>query len=297
MINLNQLRVFHEAAKCQNFSEAARNLCVTQPAVTGQIRSLEESLEIRLFKKRGRKMLLSEAGAVLFSLATKVFDLEQEMEQVIAEMHELKRGILKVGTTKTYARYLMPSLISKFRKKHPDIKVILDEGSSMEITSSLLDLRNELAVVAAHEEIPGISTIPFREEPVRLVVANEHPFAKKGTIEFSELAGQFIILKEQQSSTHQIVQEAFTEHGLTPNVLVETSNVEFIKETVERGEGVAFLVWSSIEKEINAQKLKAIEIKGCHLSLQVVICFLEEGGLSPAAKAFLNILKEACETA
>jgi len=128
VINFNQLRFFYEAAKAQNFSAAARNLCVTQPAVTGQIRALERALEMRLFKKRGRRMVLSEAGALLFQHAHEVFEVEKRLERVLGEMRELKRGLLKIGTTKTYARYLMPALITRFRSTYPDIKIILDEA-------------------------------------------------------------------------------------------------------------------------------------------------------------------------
>ncbi len=291
MINLNQLRSFHEAAKCQNFSQAARNLFVTQPAVTGQVRALEASLEIKLFQKRGRSMVLTEAGILLFRHAHDIFELEKKMEQHISEMRELRRGVLKIGTTKTYARYLMPSLISRFRSAYPEIKVILDEGSSSEISQSLLDLRNELVVVAARGEMGGMETIPFREEEVVLFAAPDHPLVGDEEIDFADLAPHFVIMKEQMSSTHKVVQEAFAAHGLIPKVLLETSNVDFIKEMVERGEGVSFLVTPAIESEVKLGRIKAIPIRDADLKLQVNIGFLNGEGLAPAAKAFLEILK------
>ena len=190
------------------------------------------------------------------------------MEQTIAEVRQLKRGLLKVGTTKTYARYLMPTLITRFRAVYPEIKFILDEGSSSDIANSLLDLRNELAVVATHGEVKGVTTLPFRNERVILFAAPDHPLAQKGSISFQELAGHFVILKEQTSSTHKVVSEAFERHGIIPNVLVETSNLEFIKEMVERGEGVSFLVWSAISEEIEQGLIKPIHIKDEKLVLQ-----------------------------
>ncbi|NTU59713.1 MAG: LysR family transcriptional regulator [Deltaproteobacteria bacterium] len=292
MINFNQIRVFYEAARCQNFSQAARNLCVTQPAITGQIRALEEQVEIKLFKKRGRRMALSEAGAILFQHAHEVFELEKRMEKVLGEMRELKRGLLKIGTTKTYARYLMPSLVSRYRAAYPDIKIILDEGSSAEVSRSLQDLRNELAIIAFTEDVRGVKLLPFRQEQVVLFAAPTHPLAQREGIGIEDLEGQLIIMKEEGSSTHAVVRQYFEKNGRSPNVLVETSNVGFIKEMVEKGEGVAFLVQSAIEEEVAAGRVKVVPIVDEPLTLEVHIAYLEEGDLSPAAKAFLKILED-----
>ena len=292
MLNFNQLRFFFEAARCQNFSQAARNLCVTQPAVTGQIRALEEQLEIRLFKRRGRRMVLSEAGALLFQHAHEVFEIEKRMERVLGEMRELKRGLLKIGTTKTYARYLMPSLISRFRASYPEIKIILDEGSSLEVCRSLLDLRNELAVVATADEVRGIRFVPFRQEEVVLFAAPTHPLAQSAGIRLEQLAGQLILMKEEGSSTHTLIRRAFDRRGIAPNVLVETANLEFIKEMVEKGEGLSFLVRSAITQEIDEGRIRVIPVLDEDLTLQVHTAYLEDGDLSPAARAFLEILEE-----
>jgi DNA-binding transcriptional LysR family regulator len=293
MLNFNQLRTFCEAARSQNFSQAARNLCVTQPAVTGQIRALERALELRLFKKRGRRMVLSEAGVLLFQQAREVFEIEKRMERLVAEVRELKRGLLKIGTTKTYARFLMPTLITRFRAAYPDIKIILDEGSSLDVCRSLLELKNELAVVALAEEVQGLHFLPFREEEVVLFAAPTHPLAgRRAGIDFAELEGQLIVLKEEGSSTHALIRDLFARQGLAPNVLVETGNLEFIKEMVEKGEGVSFLVRSGIAQEIADGKIRVIPVRDQPMKLQVFIAYLEDGDLSPAAGAFLKILEE-----
>lgn len=293
MLNFNQLRAFCEAARCQNFSQAARNLCVTQPAVTGQIRALEEALELKLFKKRGRRMVLSEAGALLFQQAREVFELEKRMERLVAEVRELKRGLLKIGTTKTYARYLMPGLISRFRAAYPQIKVILDEGSSLDVCHGLLELKDELAVVALAEEVKGLTFLPFREEEVVLFAAPSHPLARRRRgIAFAELEGELVILKEEGSSTRALVRRLFERRGLTPNVLLETSNLEFIKEMVEKGEGLSFLVRSAVGQELEEGRLRVIPVRDQEMTLQVYTAYREEGELSPAARAFLAILEE-----
>jgi DNA-binding transcriptional LysR family regulator len=137
MLNFNQLRTFYYAAKNLNFTVAASELFITQPAVTAQVKSFEEFCSLKLFKKKGRKLHLTDEGKALFDYAENIFKYEKEILNVIDDMKELKRGDLRLGTTKTYARYFMPFLISGFRKAYPHIKIHLDEGSSRDMIYSI----------------------------------------------------------------------------------------------------------------------------------------------------------------
>jgi DNA-binding transcriptional LysR family regulator len=185
----------------------------------------------------------------------------------------------------------MPTIISRFRETHPDIKIILDEGSSAEVSRSLLDLRNELAVIAMPEAMKGVEFFPFRLEEVVLITSPRHPFTRTDGIEFNELSGQLIVMKEVGSGTHALIKSVFEERGLVPNILLETSNQEFIKEMVERGEGVAFLVRAAIQEDLARGRLAAVPILDRQLSFQVHIAHLTGADLSPAARAFLTILE------
>ncbi len=292
MINFTQLRAFYEAAKNQNFSRAAANLYITQPAVTAQIRALESALDIKLFKKKGRSVALTEAGSLLFQHATRVFDLEKEMERTVGELQALKRGLLKIGTTKTYARFLMPSLITQFHSRHPRIKIILDEGSSLEMCRSLLDLRNELAICVKVEDLKRVRFIPFRRERVALIASPRHPLARYESVPFEALEGVPVVMKEKGSGTHAAVSQSFAQFGITPNVLVETSNLEFIKDMVIKGEGVSFVVEFAVEKELADGRIRVIPLKNWELYIHAYIAMLENEDLSPAARAFLDILQQ-----
>jgi DNA-binding transcriptional LysR family regulator len=292
MLNFNQLRAFHEAARTQNFSTAARNLHVTQPAVTAHIRALEESLGVKLFRKRGRRVVLSDTGAVLFRYAHEVFELEKTMEQAVEEVRTLERGLLRIGTSKTYAQRLMPPLMTRFHASFPRVRMVLDEGSSAEMCRSLLELRNELALIARLEDIRGVTFVPFRREKVMLFAAAGHPLAQRENVLFEELAEHLVIMREEGSGIEALIRRSFEGRGLTPNVLIETSNIEFIKEMVERGEAVSFLVESTISEEIARGSIRAIPIRDQDLTLDVTIAYLEGTELSPAAQAFLSLLLE-----
>lgn len=292
MINFNQLRAFHEAARLQNFSAAARALRVTQPAVTAHVRALETSLGVRLFRRRGRRMVLTEAGTLLFLQAREVFELERTMERTVAEVRSLERGVLRVGTTKTYAQHLMPPLMTRFHAAHPGVRMVLDEGSSLDMSRSLLDLRNELAVVARVDGVRGVRFVPFRSERVVLVASPSHPFAERGGIYFRELEGRPIITREEGSGMQALTRACFDQRGMTPDVLVETGNVEFIKEMVAGGEALSFLVESSVVDDLGRGDLVVIDILDQELMLDVNIAYLGEDSLSPAAAAFLALLLE-----
>jgi len=288
-MNFNQLRIFYEAAKQSNFSKAASSLSISQPAVSSQIKQLEDILKIKLFNKMGKRVHLTEPGKILFSYADKIFNLENEAERALHEIKNLKRGALHIGTTKTYARYLMPNYISQFHALYPDVKIRLNEGSSMEMIHSLFSLKNELAIVASTNYPKSLNTIPFRKEKVLLVSSPEHILARKGTFTVEELSKIPIIMREEGSGTRKVVNDLFKKRNLSPTILYEASNLECIKELVMRGEGASFVVKSVVEKELADGTLKEISIDDADLTMEVTIAYVSEKNLSKAALAFIDI--------
>jgi DNA-binding transcriptional LysR family regulator len=287
---MNQLRVFYEAAKYQNFTLAAKKLFITQPAVTAQVKMFEDQCNLKLFKKKGRHIHLTDEGRTLYEYARKIFEYEKEIENVIEDMRELKRGILRLGTTKTYARYFMPFLITNFREAYPLIKVYLDEGSSLDMIHSLLDFKNEVVVIAKVEDHPDVRFIPFSQEELVLILAPHHHLAKEKNVSAKELAEEPIIMKEVGSGTRKLVNDLFEKSGLTPNILMETSNTEFIKQLVQRGDGISFVVKEAVALEVQEKKIAARPIEGQEILLDVSIAYLKNQRLSPPAKAFLEVL-------
>jgi DNA-binding transcriptional LysR family regulator len=290
MLNMNQLRVFCEAARSGNFTGAAKRLCITQPAVTAQVRSFEELCGLKLFKKRGRKVYLTDEGKTLYEYARRVFEFEKDVEQSIEDMRKLKRGILRIATSKTYARYFMPSFITGFRKAYPGIKICLDEGSSTTMVQSLVEMKNELAVIAKVGEHPEVCFIPFSREDLVLIMPPAHRLTRRRQVRPEDLADEPIIMKEVGSGTRRLVNLFFERNGIPANILVETSNTEFIKQLVQRGDGISFLVQEAVEVDIREGKLATRPLKGEQLLLDVSIAHLRDQHLSPPGKAFLEVL-------
>jgi len=292
MLNFNQFRVFYHAARQGNFTQAAEKLFISQPAVTAQIKAFEEYCGFKVFKKKGRNIWLTQEGETLLKYAESVFSLEKDIEHTVEDLRELKRGVLRIGTSKTYARYFMPLMLSTFHRKYPKISIELNEGSSLEMTHSLLELKNEVAIIAKAEEVPGIRFNPFSQEEMVMIVAPDHPLALKKEIDLSELEGEAFIMKDRGSGTRRLVERLFSESGLKPDILMEVSNTEFIKQLVSRGDGISLLVRESVVVEVSEGKLAAIPLKGDKVYLDVSIAYIEGQQLSPPAKAFLDILEK-----
>jgi DNA-binding transcriptional LysR family regulator len=290
MINLNQLRIFYYAAKNLNFTAAANDLFITQPAVTFQVKSFEEYCNLKLFKKKGRKIFLTDQGKTLYEYAEKIFQYEKEIENAIDEMRELKRGVLSLGTTKTYARYFMPLVITTFHRNFPDIKIQLNEGSSAEMIYSLVDFKIEVAIIAKAIEHTEVNFYPFSKEEMALIVAPDHPLTQKKEITFKDLAQEPFIMKENGSGTRKLVEELFTREKCSPSVLMETSNTEFIKQLVQRGEGISFLVREAVAAELKDKSLSDMPLKGRKIFMDVSIAYLKGQVLSPPARAFVDTL-------
>jgi DNA-binding transcriptional LysR family regulator len=290
MLNFNQFRVFYYAAKNLNFTVAAGELFITQPAVTSQIKSFEEFCNLKLFKKRGRRIYLTDEGKSLYAYAAKIFKYEKEIENIIDDMRELKRGVLSLGTTKAYARYFMPLMITTFHKSYPNIKIQLNEGSSLDMIHSLLDFKIEVAVIARTEDHPEINFLPFSQEEMAVIVSTDHPLSRKKAITFKDLSAEPFIMKESGSGTRKLVEELFEAEQCTPDILMETSNTEFIKQLVQRGEGVSFVVREAVDAELIEKKLIAVPLKGSTVYLDVSIAYLKGQVLSPPTRAFVDTL-------
>lgn len=294
MINLNQLRAFYYVAKYGSFTIAAEHLFISQPAVTAQIKLFETYHNMKLFNKRGRKVFLTHPGKLLFEKAELIFGIEDELETVLTQMKQLNYGLLEIGCTKAYAKHIMPSIISVFHRAYPNIKVILEEGSSMAMINSLQTFKNEVVVVAQMEVNDSrIQFIPFSQEEIVVVLPGNHPLTRKKELEFCDIVMEPVIMKGKGSATRKKILDLYKNHNAVPNVFMESNNTEFIIDLVERGEGISFLVKPSVDQKVKDKKLAAKKLKNTKMFLDVSLGYSKNIPLSPAAKAFYEIVKNS----
>ncbi len=292
MINLNQLRAFYNVAKHGSYTIAGKKLFISQPAVTAQIKLFETYHDMKLFKKQGRKLFLTHLGKLLFEKAELIFDAEDKVEIILTQMKELNQGLLELGCTKAYAKHIMPSIISAYHRAYPNIKIILEEGSSMAMVNNLLELKNEVVVVAKMEvDDSRIQFIPFSQEEIVVVLPVNHPMTRKKELEFRDIVMEPVIMKGKGSATRKKIQGLYKKHNALPNVFMESNNTEFIIDLVERGEGISFLVKPSIYQKVKEKKLASRKLKNTEIFLDVSFGYLKNTPLSPAANAFYEVVK------
>jgi len=287
-INLNHLRIFYSAARERNLTKAAEALFVTQPAVTMQIKALEQYLEVPLFRKRGKFLELTDEGSVLYKYAEKIFGIVDEMEHALKGFASLTHGSLIIGTTRSFARHLMPSLLSGYQEKFPGIKVSLEVGSSTEIAEGVAAFKYDLAIVGRIPLPSKVKAIPFKLEEFCVVASPYHPLAKKGAVSWEELEKEPIIIREPGSGSRHFMLSLLASHGVKPSVLLEAGSVEFIKEYVIQSRGISFLYKPEIAREAEMGLLRPLKLGEGPIYIETIIVVPDGVTLSPASRAFLE---------
>jgi DNA-binding transcriptional LysR family regulator len=294
MINLNQLRAFYYVAKHSSYTIAAKKLFISQPAVTAQVKLFENYHDLKLFNKHGKKLILTHPGKLLFEKAEEIFKVEDELDNTLAQIKKTNHGLLEIGCTKVYAKHIMPSIISLFHRAYPNIKIILEEGSSMAIINSLRDFKNEIIIVAQMEiNDSRIEFIPISQEEIVVVLPKGHPLIKKREIQFKDVVKQPVIMKGEGSGTRKKIVDLFKKHNASPNISMESNNTEFITDLVERGEGISFLVKPATDQKVKEKKLIVRKFKDTKIYLDVSLAYLKKTTLSPAARAFCDVVKNS----
>ena len=288
--SLNSLLVFHEVAKYKGFSKAAEELFISQPAVTKHIKELERKVGMRLIQRRRGAFALTEAGKIFYKYTRKISSHLMEIENVLGSLQKEHHGLLKIGTTESYSKCLMPKLLSGFHASHPSIKIALDVGNSDEIEKSLLVYKNDLGLIGVTKTSSKLRTIPFLREPLVLIVSPNHPLARKTVVSFRELEKYPFIIRAKGSRTRRIILQAFRDLDIRPSLLMEAGSSEFIKQWVSEGKGVSVIVKRIVEDEEKRGIIKTVPLSE-KLYLDVVLLYLKEERSNPAIQTFVQFIE------
>lgn len=288
--SLNSLIVFHEVAKHKSFSKAAEELFISQPAVTKHIKELERKVGMGLIQRRRGGFSLTEAGKILFKYTHKISSHLMDIENLLENLKKDHQGILKIGTTESYSKGLMPKLLSGYQASCPFMKIALEVGNSEEIEKSLLVYKNDLVLIAVTKKTSRFESIPFLKEELVLIVSPNHPLVKRKTVSLKELEKYPLIIRAKGSTTRRIILQAFKEVGIHPSLLIEAGSSEFIKQWVSEGKGVSIIVKRTVEDEERRKIIKTIPLLE-KLYLQVAFLYLKEEKSNPAIKTFVNFIE------
>lgn len=291
--------IFIRTANLLNISQAARELNISQPAVTAAIQKLEEQFGVKLFLRQPRGLELTLAGAKLFEhlkeLKDRSVQVENEMMQIQGEIH----GCLRLGASPTVGDYILPRLLGRFSKLYPDIRYSLQIGNNQLVYKQLKEGNIELAFLAG--KLPGtrLNALRVFEDELALIVSNRHPWRSRSAINKEELPGQPLILRERGSASRKDMEEAFEEIGLmqdTLSVVAEFHSLEAIKAAVESDLGIALISLWAIAKEQKLNHLHVVKINGVKLVRGIHAVTLNESRLTEAASRFMNFAAISVDT-
>jgi len=293
ILNLNQLRSFYTAARMGSISRAAEQLMVTPPAVTMQVKQLEEAVGIRLLVREGNAVRLTHSGEELFKRAEKVFQGIRDMEGFLEDASRGKSGELRIGSPETPGQYLMPNLVAEFKKTYPGIKIILDQGTNAEMIKSIDDHRNELAVISHRTGRSRLKVKVIGRQEVILIASPSSQHLSGREVSVMQLSEVPLILMREGSAIREIVLEYLRRFKVNPSVTMESSSVSLLKKLVRRDSGVAFVERDAAREELKKGSLKVVRILEGSPVIEFGIGYRNRRDLSPAAWAFLRMLDTA----
>ena len=290
----HKLKVFCTVAETKSFSKTSEIIHLTQPAVSLQIQALEEMYETKLFDRSSSKVTLTPAGEVLYKYAKDILALYVSAEKVIGEMTGLVKGSIAIGAGSTIGNYLLPSVISDFRKAHPKIKVHLFVANMQRVIELLNAGNISLGLVEGDVKRQKMVVEKLISDELLVIVPIHHPWSKRKDVSVAELIDEPFILREAGSGTRQTIEKFFARHGITPQnmkVSMVLGSTQAIKEAVENGLGVSIISRWSARKELRFGTLHTLNFKEEKMVRNFSLLTHRNSVSSHATEEFLSYLK------
>ncbi|MBI5042152.1 MAG: LysR family transcriptional regulator [Gammaproteobacteria bacterium] len=288
-ITFRQLKIFEAVARQLSFTRAAAELHLTQPAVSMQVKQLEQEAGVPLLEQLGKRIHLTEAGAEMHRYARAISTLLTEAEQVFGEMKGLKRGRLNITVAST-ANYFVPRLWATFRVRHPDVTVSLDVTNRAGLIRALAENQTDLVIMGQPPEDMDLVAESFMPNPLVVIAPPTHPLASAKNISPQRLQGETFLMREPGSGTRSLTERVFAEKGLDASTPIEMSSTEAIKQGVEAGLGLALLSVHTLEMELALQRLVVLDVEGFPVLRDWYIVHRAGKRLSAVAQAFRDFI-------
>ena len=294
-VTLRQLRVFEAVARHLSYTKAGRELHLSQPAVSMQIRQLEEDIGIPLFEKIGRKVGLTEAGRELFEYSRSISRSLQEMEEVLESLKGVSRGRLSIAVAST-VNYFAPRLLAVFHQRFPGIHLRLDVTNRESLVRALEANSVDMVLMGLPPEEVDVESEAFMENPLVVIAPPDHPLAGERGIPLSRLAGEVFVMREAGSGTRLAMERFFAEHGISIRQGMQMTRNEAIKQSVRAGLGLSVVSLHTIELELETRRLVILDVEGFPIERQWHLVYRRGKRLSPPARAFRDFVVAEART-
>jgi DNA-binding transcriptional LysR family regulator len=296
MASLDNFRlvVFRAVAEHLSFRKAAEELYLTQPAVSLQIKALEEDLGVQLFDRAGAHIALTGAGIILLGYCEKVSKLLLNAEHEIAALSGEHAGQLALGASTTIAQYVLPRLLGEFRREHPRVQTTLMSGNTEHIVEALEKQKIALGFIEGPARSREVKAVPFLEDELVLIASTAHEWAERPSVSCSEIASIPLLMRERGSGTRHVIELALQRQGIkrkSLQIVMELDSTEAIKSAVDAGLGVGFVSRWAIAKDLRLDSsFEIVNVEGLTIKRQFLVAYAsgpEPQGLALEFRRFL----------
>lgn len=290
----HRLKVFCTVAETKSFSKASEIIHLTQPAVSLQIQALEEIYDTKLFDRSSSTVSLTPAGEILYAYAKQILGLYAQAEREIANLTGLIKGSIRIGASTTIANYLLPSVISDFKKINKKVRVHLLIGNTKRIVDHLNNGIINFGLVEGDVSKYKLKVEKVLKDELVVIVPAGHPFSNRKSISVNELLNEPFILREEGSGTRQVIEKYLSIHGIAIsdlNITAILGGTEAIKEAVEDGTGISIVSKWAVRREVSRGTLKMLPLKEERLTRDFSLIH-KNPVFNAAAIEFLEFLKK-----
>jgi DNA-binding transcriptional LysR family regulator len=288
-LTFRQLSAFDAVARHLSYSRAAQEMHLTQPAVSMQIKQLEENVGLPLFEQLGKKIYLTEAGRELSHYSRVIAQQLSEAETVLNDLKGLQRGRLKISVAST-ANYFAPQLLAVFGQRFPTVTVSLDVTNRHALLAQLANNEMDMAIMGQPPAGLDLMAESFMENPLIVIAPINHPLATSKKIPLARLQSETFLVREQGSGTRIAMERFFKQHGVPFQAGMEMSSNEAIKQAVQAGLGLGILSLHTIGLELETKRLTVLDVKGFPIMRHWYVVHRKDKRLSTVAQAFKTFL-------
>lgn len=288
-VNPTHLKTFLAVEKHRNYTHAAKELFLSQPAVSRQVRQLEDELGVRLFEQIGKTLSLTDAGRTLSREAKRLLgDMERVAEAVKAH-RTAERGTLRLGASTTPGIYLLPPILGTFHRKYPDVELSYTVENSLRIEERILKNELDMGFVGAHLSSQELHLEPVIEDEIVFFASPSHPLAGRRRIQLKSLAKETWVVRERGSATRELLESRLVSSGAKIGRAITLESPEAVKAVVAGGFGFSFLSIHGLRDDIKRGRLKKLSVSGFRLKRPIYYVRHLEKHTSPVIEAFLSL--------
>ena len=288
-LTLQQLRLFEAVTRRGSYTRAAEELFITQPAVSIQIKRLEDQAGLPLFEHVGKKTFPTAAGKMMYDASLDILNRVEDLKNSIEELKGTVKGSLQMSVVTT-SKYFIPNLLGAFLQQYPDVEPKLKFTNRARVIERLMNNDDDFVVMGQAPEDNKLESYPFLNNIIGIVAPPDHPLANKKNITIKELAKQRFLIREIGSGTRYVFDQLLEKHGVKIEPYMELGSSEAIKHAVMAGLGIAVLSLHSVQLERDVKKLTVLDVEGFPLKRRWYAVHLKGRKLSLVARTFLDYI-------